>query len=111
MEPADDAQRQRRPAHVADLGRRPEADQADRPPPVLVAGRAAARRPGGGRFRPTAPHPFWGRVAPSPGDRMAVFAALGLDDAHHHRYVEYLQSRTYICNIWRKSRDEGEAPP
>jgi hypothetical protein len=54
-------------------------------------------------------HPFWWRVAPSPGDRMAVFAALGLDDAHHHRYVEYLKSRTYICNIWRRSRYDEEA--
>jgi hypothetical protein len=66
----------------------------------------------GGDPKPTrrmGQHPFWWRVAPSPGDRMAVFAALGLDDAHHHRYVDYLKTRTYICRIWGKSQYEDEA--
>ena len=66
----------------------------------------------GGDPKPTrrmGQHPFWWRVAPSPGDRMAVFAALGLDDAHHHRYVDYLKTRAYICRIWGKSPYEDAA--
>jgi hypothetical protein len=52
---------------------------------------------------------FWWRPAKTEGDRMAVFAALGLDDAHHHRYVDYLKTRTYICDIWRRSSYDEEA--
>jgi hypothetical protein len=66
----------------------------------------------GGDPKPTrrmGDHPFWWRVAPSPEDRIAVFAALGLDDAHHHRYVDYLKTRTYICDIWRRSSYDDEA--
>ena len=46
-------------------------------------------------------YPKWWIPAPSEGDRMALFVALGPDDAHHRRYVEYLKTRTYICNMWR----------
>ncbi|HEY3006008.1 MAG TPA: hypothetical protein VGJ44_26915 [Kribbellaceae bacterium] len=52
--------------------------------------------------------PWYYRVAKAEGDRMAVFAAIGLDDAHHDRYTEYLKTRTYICNIWRKSPYDDE---
>jgi hypothetical protein len=47
--------------------------------------------------------PWYYRPANADGDRMAIFAAIGLDDAHHHRYVDYLKTRTYICRIWSKS--------
>jgi hypothetical protein len=47
--------------------------------------------------------PWYYRPAKADGDRMAIFAAIGLDDAHHHRYVDYLKTRTYICRIWSKS--------
>jgi hypothetical protein len=47
-------------------------------------------------------HRPW-QVAPKDGDRMAVFVALGLNDAHHDRYVEYLKTREYIIRIWSKS--------
>ena len=47
--------------------------------------------------------PWYYRTAKAEGDRMAIFAAIGLDDAHHHRYVDYLKTRTYICRIWNKS--------
>ncbi|GAB2602620.1 hypothetical protein Aab01nite_62270 [Paractinoplanes abujensis] len=46
--------------------------------------------------------PKW-RVAKADGDRVAVFAALGLDDAHHHRYVEYMKTRTYLINSFKAS--------
>lgn len=46
--------------------------------------------------------PKW-RIAKADGDRLAVFAALGLDDAHHHRYVEYMKTRTYMVNSFRAS--------
>ena len=47
-------------------------------------------------------YPPW-LVAPRDGDRIAIFAALGLDDAHMSRYVEYLKTRKYMVDIWRKS--------
>jgi hypothetical protein len=53
--------------------------------------------------RRTGHYPRWWREAPADGDRIAVFAALGLDDAHHRRYTEYLKTRTYMCDIWRRS--------
>lgn len=40
---------------------------------------------------------------PTHRDRMVLFLALGLDDAHHDRYTQYLKSRTYIVNMWRRS--------
>lgn len=42
-------------------------------------------------------------------ERMALFAAIGLNDAHHDRYTEYLKSRTYIANMWRNSHYSPEA--
>lgn len=47
-------------------------------------------------------------VARTDGDRMAVFAALGLNDAHHDRYVAYLKTRKYMCDIWRRSHYDSE---
>jgi hypothetical protein len=49
------------------------------------------------------------RIAKPDGDRIAVFAALGLDDHHTARYVEYLKTRTYMVGIWRKSEYDDEA--
>ncbi len=49
------------------------------------------------------------RVASKDGDRIALFAALGLDDAHMSRYVDYLKTRKYICDIWRKSHYDEAA--
>jgi hypothetical protein len=53
-------------------------------------------------------YPKW-LVAGKDGDRIALFAALGLDDAHMARYVEYLKTRKYMCDIWRKSRYDEAA--
>ena len=53
-------------------------------------------------------YPSW-LVAKPDGDRIAVFAALGTDDAHHDRYVEYLKSRTYIVNSVRNSVHDEDA--
>ncbi|TDU83355.1 hypothetical protein EV138_5819 [Kribbella voronezhensis] len=52
--------------------------------------------------------PSW-LVAPRDGDRIALFAALGLDDAHMSRYVDYLKTRKYMCDIWRRSRYDESA--
>jgi hypothetical protein len=51
--------------------------------------------------------PKW-RIASADGDRLAVFAALGLDDAHHDRYVEYMKTRTYMVNSFRASKYDDE---
>lgn len=48
-------------------------------------------------------------IAAADGDRVAVFAALGLDDAHHDRYVEYLKTRTYMVNSFRASHYDDDA--
>jgi hypothetical protein len=37
------------------------------------------------------------------GDRIALFAALGLDDAHHQRYIDYLKTRAYMVRSWNAS--------
>jgi hypothetical protein len=47
-------------------------------------------------------------VAKADGDRLAVFAALGLDDAHHDRYVAYTKTRTYMVNSFRGSKYDDE---
>jgi hypothetical protein len=52
--------------------------------------------------------PRW-RIAKADGDRLAVFAALGLDDGHHDRYVEYMKTRTYMVNSFRASHYDDEA--
>ncbi|MBB5868818.1 hypothetical protein F4553_002197 [Allocatelliglobosispora scoriae] len=51
--------------------------------------------------------PKW-RIAKADGDRLAVFAAIGLNDAHHDRYVEYLKTRTYMVNSFRASKYDDE---
>jgi hypothetical protein len=51
--------------------------------------------------------PKW-RIAKADGDRVAVFAALGLDDAHHDRYVQYMKTRTYLVNSFRASHYDDE---
>jgi len=45
--------------------------------------------------------PAW-KVAKPDGDRIAIFAHLGADDAHAQRYGDYLKTRTYMVNRWRK---------
>jgi hypothetical protein len=55
-------------------------------------------------------YPKWWRKAPGHrGERMALFAALGLDDAHHARYVDYLKTRNYIVKMWRNSHYDDES--
>ncbi len=62
------------------------------------------------------PHPsddgkypkWWRPYKMATDDRMALFAALGLDDDHHARYVEYLKTRTYIVGMWRNSVYDDE---
>jgi hypothetical protein len=57
-----------------------------------------------------ASYPKWWKVAPEGRTpRVAIFAALGLDDAHHERYTTYLKTRTYIVNMWRNSHYTDEA--
>ncbi|MDQ2849753.1 MAG: hypothetical protein M3Y49_03295 [Actinomycetota bacterium] len=41
-------------------------------------------------------------VAPAHNERMAVFVHLGADDKHGHRYLDYLKTRTYMVNAWRR---------
>ena len=48
-----------------------------------------------GRFSPE-------EVAPADGDRIAVFVHLGANDSHAQRYGDYLKTRTYIVDAWRK---------
>ncbi|HET6154231.1 MAG TPA: hypothetical protein VFE15_14910 [Marmoricola sp.] len=46
-------------------------------------------------------YPSW-KVTKADGDRIAIFAHLGADDTHAKRYGDYLKTRTYMVNIWRK---------
>ncbi len=57
---------------------------------------------------PNTKFPKWREAKPD-GDRVAVFAALGLDDAHHNRYIEYLKTRTYIIAAARSSVYDDDA--
>jgi len=41
-------------------------------------------------------------VAPIDGDRIAIFAHLGANDSHAKRYGDYLKTRTYMVEAWRK---------
>ncbi|MEO8851931.1 MAG: hypothetical protein ABI360_09400, partial [Allobranchiibius sp.] len=41
-------------------------------------------------------------VAPAHDERMAIFAHIGADDKHGRRYLDYLKTRTYIVNAWRR---------
>jgi hypothetical protein len=52
--------------------------------------------------------PFFFREAKPDGDRLAIFVALGLDDHHHERYTEYLKTRKYMVEMWRRSKLEPE---
>jgi hypothetical protein len=52
--------------------------------------------------------PWFYREAKPDGDRIAIFAALGLDDHHMKRYTEYLKTRKYMVDIWRHSRLDPE---
>jgi hypothetical protein len=41
-------------------------------------------------------------VAPVDGDRIAIFVHLGANDSHGKRYGDYLKTRTYMVDAWRK---------
>lgn len=41
-------------------------------------------------------------IAPAHAERIAVFAHLGAVDKHGERYLDYLKTRTYIVDAWRK---------
>ncbi|HYN97443.1 MAG TPA: hypothetical protein VES42_26700 [Pilimelia sp.] len=47
-------------------------------------------------------YPSW-LIAPKDGQRIALFAALGADDDHLKRYIEYLKTRAYAIHILRNS--------
>ncbi len=47
--------------------------------------------------------PRWRMRPAATAQRMALFAAIGLNDAHHDRYVAYLKTRTYMCQSFRNS--------
>ena len=53
-------------------------------------------------------YPKW-LIAPKDGQRIALFSALGADDAHLDRYLEYMKSRAYVLPIWRASVWSPEA--
>ena len=53
-------------------------------------------------------YPAW-KVAKRDGDRIAVFAHLGADDSHGRRYGDYLKTRTYMVDAWRKRPYDDEA--
>ncbi|MDT0214828.1 hypothetical protein Q9R29_13120 [Rothia sp. ARF10] len=42
------------------------------------------------------------QVAPEHAERMAIFAHLGADDKHARRYLDYLKTRTYMVEAWRR---------
>lgn len=52
--------------------------------------------------------PKW-KVAKADGDRIAIFAHLGANDAHAKRYGDYLRTRTYMVDAWRKTPYDAEA--
>jgi hypothetical protein len=54
-------------------------------------------------------YPKW-LIAPKPEEaRVAIFAALGADDEHAARYIEYLKTRTYMVKNLRRSIWDEEA--
>jgi hypothetical protein len=53
-------------------------------------------------------YPKW-LLAPTDGQRIAVFAALGADDEHLARYIEYMKTRAYVISNWRQSVWSEEA--
>jgi len=52
-------------------------------------------------------YPKW-LIAPKDGQRIALFAALGADDEHLSRYVDYLKTRAYMIQIWQRSKYSDE---
>ena len=48
-------------------------------------------------------------VCPADGDRIAIFAHLGAHDSHAERYGDYLKTRTYMVNAWRKRPYDDDA--
>jgi hypothetical protein len=48
-------------------------------------------------------------VAPPDGDRIAIFAHLGANDSHATRYGDYLKTRKYMVDAWRKRPYDAEA--
>jgi hypothetical protein len=48
-------------------------------------------------------------LAPKDGQRIALFAAIGADDEHLERYIEYLKTRAYMIQIWKRSNWSAEA--
>ena len=53
-------------------------------------------------------YPAW-KVAKPDGDRIAIFAHLGANDSHGQRYGDYLKTRTYMVDAWRKRPYDDEA--
>jgi hypothetical protein len=49
------------------------------------------------------------KVAKPDGDRIAIFAHIGADDRHAQRYGDYLKTRKYMVNAWRKKPSDPEA--
>jgi hypothetical protein len=47
-------------------------------------------------------------VADADGDRIAVFVHIGANDKHAQRYCDYLKTRTYMVNAWRKRPYDDE---
>ena len=47
-------------------------------------------------------------IAPPERERISVFAALGADDEHAERYVEYLKTRTYMVRSFRAASYDDE---
>jgi hypothetical protein len=47
-------------------------------------------------------YPKW-LLAPKDGQRIAIFAALGADDDHLKRYIDYMKTRKYVIPIWKNS--------
>lgn len=45
--------------------------------------------------------PKW-KVTKADGDRIAVFAHIGANDSHAQRYCDYLKTRKYMVDAWRK---------
>ena len=48
-------------------------------------------------------------VASPDGDRIAIFAHLGANDSHATRYGDYLKTRKYMVDAWRKRPYDAEA--
>jgi hypothetical protein len=42
-------------------------------------------------------------ILPRDKQRIAIFSAIGAEDEHHDRYLEYLKTREYIVPRWRKT--------